>query len=90
MVCKQHGIGHSQGRSDQGCHRTWAARLAIASPEERPAVHSPQDAAALVQYEMSALEQEELRVMLLDMRNRVLDIVDGLSRFVEFLPGAGG
>jgi DNA repair protein RadC len=29
----------------------------------------------LVQYEMSALEQEELRVLLLDIRNRVLDTV---------------
>jgi DNA repair protein RadC len=38
-------------------------------------VHSPADAAALVQYEMSALEQEELRVLLLDIRNRVLDTV---------------
>jgi DNA repair protein RadC len=43
---------------------------------ERPAVNSPSDAAALVQYEMSLLEQEYLRVMLLDTRNRVLDIVE--------------
>jgi DNA repair protein RadC len=50
-------------------------RLRLESPDERPAVHSPADAAALVQYEMSALEQEELRVLLLDIRNRVLDTV---------------
>jgi DNA repair protein RadC len=37
-------------------------------------VHSPQDAADLVRYEMSALEQEELRVLLLDNRNRVLAV----------------
>jgi len=49
-------------------------RLVLESPEERPTVHSPADAAALVQYEMSALEQEELRVLLLDTRNRVLHI----------------
>ncbi len=46
-------------------------RLVLESPEERPVVHSPADAAGMVQYEMSALEQEELRVMLLDTRNRV-------------------
>lgn len=46
-------------------------RLVLESPEERPAIHSPVEAAELVQYEMSALEQEELRVMLLDTRNRV-------------------
>jgi len=49
-------------------------RLTIESPEERPAINSPADAAALVQYEMSALEQEELRVILLNTRNRVIKI----------------
>jgi DNA repair protein RadC len=43
---------------------------------ERPAINSPADAAALVQYEMSLLDQEYLRVMLLDSRNRVLEIVE--------------
>jgi len=42
--------------------------------EERPMINSPADAAALVQYEMSLLEKEHLRVLLLDRRNRVLDI----------------
>lgn len=44
--------------------------------EERPIINSPADAAALVQYEMSLLEKEHLRVLLLDMRNHVLDIVE--------------
>lgn len=74
VVCKQHGIGTAKAAQIKAAIEL-GRRLAIASPEERPAVHSPQDAAALVQYEMSALEQEELRVMLLDVRNRVLDIV---------------
>ena len=43
---------------------------------ERPVINSPADAAALVQNEMSLLEQEFLRVMLLDTRNRLLDIVE--------------
>jgi len=43
---------------------------------ERPVINSPADAAALVQYEMSLLEQEYLKVMLMDTRNRVLDIVE--------------
>jgi DNA repair protein RadC len=49
-------------------------RLVLESPEERPAIHTPAEAAELVQYEMSALEQEELRVLLLDTRNRVQHI----------------
>jgi len=44
--------------------------------EERPAINSPADAAALVQAEMSILEKEHLRVLLLDRRNHVLDIVE--------------
>lgn len=44
--------------------------------EDRPLVKSPADAAALVQAEMSLFEQEHLRVILLDTRNRVLDIVE--------------
>jgi DNA repair protein RadC len=44
--------------------------------EERPMINSPADAAALVQSEMSLLEKEHLRVLLLDTRNHVLDIVE--------------
>ncbi len=74
MVCSQHGIGPAKAAQIKAAIEL-GRRLAIASPEERPEIHSPQDAAALLQYEMSALEQEELRVFLLDTRNRVLDIV---------------
>jgi len=49
----------------------------LLDPEtERPAIHSPADAAALVQHEMSLLEQEYLKVILLDTRNRLMDIVE--------------
>ena len=44
--------------------------------EERPTINSPADAAALVQYEMALLEKEHLRVLLLDQRNHVLEIVE--------------
>jgi len=49
-------------------------RLVQEAPEERSAVHTPAEAAELVQYEMSALEQEELRLLLLDTRNRLQHI----------------
>lgn len=49
-------------------------RISIAEPGEKTVVNSPSDAAALVQYQMSALEVEELRVILLDTRNRVQDV----------------
>ena len=44
--------------------------------EERPTINSPADAAALVQHEMGLLQQETLRVIILDTRNHVLDIVE--------------
>jgi DNA repair protein RadC len=47
-------------------------RLLLESPDERPQVRSPADAANLLMSEMSLLEQEHLRVMLLDTKNRVV------------------
>lgn len=49
-------------------------RLAATAPEERPTISSPADAANLLMSEMAFLEQEQLRVVLLDTRNRVLGI----------------
>ncbi|MCA9920769.1 MAG: DNA repair protein RadC, partial [Anaerolineales bacterium] len=47
-------------------------RLMAAAPEERIRITSPGDAANLLMSEMSFLEQEHLRIILLDTRNRVL------------------
>jgi DNA repair protein RadC len=47
-------------------------RLLAAAPEERPSVTSPADAANLLMSEMMFLEQENLRLILLDTRNKVL------------------
>lgn len=72
-ICEQHGLGMAKAAQIKAAIEL-GNRLRLESPDERPTVHSPADAAALVQYEMSALEQEELRVILLDTRNRVLHI----------------
>jgi len=73
-LAQVHGIGQ------QTAVRLKAAlALAIRLHEptgERPVINSPADAAALVMYEMSLLEQEHLKVLLLDTRNRVLDIIE--------------
>jgi DNA repair protein RadC len=47
-------------------------RLLIAAPDERPQITSPADAANLLMLEMGHLEQEHLRLLLLDTKNRVL------------------
>lgn len=74
-LCTQHGIGEAKAAQIKAAIEL-GRRLTLESPEERPVINSPADAAALVQYEMSALEQEHLRVLLLDTRNHVLDIVE--------------
>ena len=48
-------------------------RLAAANPETRPQINSASDAANLLLGEMSFLEQENMRVLLLDTKHRVLD-----------------
>jgi DNA repair protein RadC len=72
-VCNQRGIGKAKASQIKAAIEL-GNRLTFVASEERPSVNSPADAAVLVSYEMSALEQEELRVLLLDTRNRVLKI----------------
>ena len=74
-LINQHGIGEAKAAQIKAAIEL-GRRLTLEAPEERPTINSPADAAALVQYEMSALEQEHLRVLLLDTRNHVLDIVE--------------
>jgi len=47
-------------------------RIAITAPEERPAINSPADAANLLMYQLAAVDQEYLYVILLDTRNRMI------------------
>jgi DNA repair protein RadC len=47
-------------------------RLQLPDGEEPPRITCPSDAVALLAPAMAALDQEELRVMLLDTRNRVM------------------
>ena len=74
-LMNQRGIGRAKAAQIKAAIEL-GRRLTIESPEERATIHSPADAAALLQYEMSALEQEHLRVILLDTRNHVLDTVE--------------
>ncbi|MBP1692821.1 MAG: radC [Chloroflexi bacterium] len=72
-VLGQHGIGPAKTAQIKAAIEL-GRRINNAAPEDRPVIHSPNDAANLVLYEMGALEQEELRVAMLDTRNRVLTI----------------
>jgi DNA repair protein RadC len=74
QIASIHGLGESTAVRLKAA---LALGLKLSDPaEERPVVNSPSDAAALVQHEMSLLEQEYLRVIVLNSRNQVLDIVE--------------
>lgn len=72
-ICAQHGIGAAKAAQIKAAIDL-GRRLSAQTNEDRPIIHSPEDAADLVQYEMSSLEQEQLRVILLNTRNHVLAI----------------
>ena len=72
-VCQQRGIGPAKAAQIKAAIEL-GRRMAHENQEELPTVHSPGDAAKLVMYQMSALEQEELHVIILDTRNHVLKI----------------
>ena len=73
-LCAQHGVASAKAAQIKAAIEL-GRRLMLESPEERPTINSPADAAALVQYEMGALEKEEMRVILLNTRNSVIDVV---------------
>lgn len=74
-VKAQRGLGEAKAATLKAAIEL-GRRMSMLAPEERPTINSPADAAALVQYEMSALEQEHLRAILLNTRNQVLDIIE--------------
>ena len=49
-------------------------RFVSLAPEERASINCPEDAVNLLSAEMSALEQEHLRVLMLNTRNEVMGI----------------
>jgi len=72
-VCDQRGMGSAKAATVKAAIEL-GNRLRLETPEEKPAIHSPADVAALVQYEMAGLSQENLWVINLDTRNRMLNI----------------
>jgi DNA repair protein RadC len=72
-LCQQHGMGVAKAAQIKAAIEL-GSRMAQQSQGEHPTIHSPGDAAELVRYAMTALEQEVLKVLLLDTRNHVLRI----------------
>jgi DNA repair protein RadC len=70
-LCAEHGLGAAKAAQVQAALEL-GKRLAAAQPEERVSIRSPEDVGNLLQGEMGLLDQEHLRVLLLNTRNQVL------------------
>jgi DNA repair protein RadC len=74
-LCNHRGIGPAKAAQLKAAIEL-GRRLSQGSLTDKPSINSPEEASALVQYEMGALENEHLRVMLLDTRNKLIKIVE--------------
>ena len=70
-LCAVSGVGPARAGQIKAALEL-GRRLMTATVEDRPQIKSPADAANLLIPEMGLLEQEQLRVLLLDSRNRLL------------------
>ena len=72
-LCATYGMGEAKATQIKAALEL-GRRLMVASPAERLQVRSPVDVANLLMLEMSLLEQEQLRVVLLDTKNFVIKV----------------
>lgn len=72
-LCAERGLGEAKA-SQLKAALELGRRLLSAQPEERVVVRSPQDVANLLLAEMSFLEEEHLRVVLLNTKNQVMAV----------------
>jgi DNA repair protein RadC len=72
-LCQERGLGEAKAAQLKAALEL-GRRLMSTQPEERLVVKSPADIANLLQAEMSFLEQEELRLVLLNTKNQVLAV----------------
>ena len=72
-LCEIEGVGPAKAAQIKAAIEL-GNRLSKESTNERPLVSKPEDAIELVRYELRGKEQEELWVMMLSSRNRMLQI----------------
>jgi DNA repair protein RadC len=74
-LCDVHGLGEAKACQLKAALEM-GRRLLVAQPEERLQVRTPADLAPLLMLEMAPLDQEVLRVVLLNTKNQVVRFVD--------------
>lgn len=74
-LVREGGIGEAKAAEIQAAFQL-ALRLNALQPEERPYVRSPADVNSLLGAEMALLDQEHLRVLLVNTRNQVMTVTE--------------
>lgn len=72
-LARVHGLGPAKATKLKASMEI-ANRILASNPDQRPRIGSPDDVTNLIGLEMSLLEQEQLRVVLLNTRNEVVAI----------------
>ena len=72
-LCRRHGLGEAKAATLKAALEI-GRRLLLMEHEQRVQIKSPTDVAQLLMLEMSHLDQEHLRTVLLDTKNRVQGI----------------
>ena len=72
-LTQEPGLGEAKAAELQALFQL-ALRFGALVPEERPHIRSPQDVFALLGGEMSLLDQEHMRVMMINTRNQVMSV----------------
>ncbi|RRR69454.1 MAG: JAB domain-containing protein [Candidatus Viridilinea halotolerans] len=72
-LCQRHGMGAAKAATVKAALEI-GRRLLLCGPDERMQIKSPADAATLLMVEMGHLDQEHLRAVLLDTKNRVQQV----------------
>lgn len=70
-LCREHGMGEAKAAQVKAALEL-GVRLAATSAADRPVVRSPEDIANLVLADMALFAEEHVRVLQLDVRNRVI------------------
>ncbi|HXH20549.1 MAG TPA: DNA repair protein RadC [Dehalococcoidia bacterium] len=74
-LVREHGLGAAKA-AELVATFTLAQRIKAVEPEERPLVRSPADVNLLLGDEMRFMDQERLRVLLVNLRNQVTSIAE--------------
>ncbi len=72
-LVREHGLGQAKA-AELVALFTLAQRINALQPEDRPVIRSPGDVMALLGNEMSFLDNERLRILLVNIRNQVTSI----------------